>query len=348
MFPDALSDTILDETASRFPHFLRESIRIEPLEKGGSDRKYYRIDMRGEGSLILVKYGDQREENRHYCEIDAFLESLEVRVPSIYHHDTDAGLIWMEDLGAIDLWHYRNHPWPVRQALYRDALEQVLRLHTRGHLALENGELASPHPKFQNGFDAELYRWEQGYFFENCAGRYFGVEPARIEQGSDERKLHAIAERLAAIPRVLVHRDFQSQNIMVLDRRAYLIDFQGMRPGLAQYDLASLLYDPYVTLSPEERESLVADYIVLCAEAGFSVPADFREIYDLCAMQRLMQALGAYGFLGLVKERAHFLEHIPAALASLKEVVARIPGLENLGKLIGGFAGLGQRQDSQD
>jgi hypothetical protein len=47
-------------------------------------------------------------------------------------------------------------------------------------------------------------------------------------------------------------------------------------------------------------------------------------------MQRLMQALGAYGFLGLVKERTAFLKHIPTALASLREVAARVGGLENL------------------
>ena len=326
MTPDTISATILDQTASHFPQFLRDSIRIEPLEKGGSDRKYYRIQMRGEESLILVKYGNQREENRHYCEIDAFLESLQVRVPTIYHHDTDAGLIWMEDLGAVDLWHYRDHPWGTRRELYRNALEQVVRLHLRGQAAIDS-PTAHPQPKFQSAFDADLYRWEQNYFFENCAERYFGVESAVIERASNQSRLHEIAEKLAALPRVLVHRDFQSQNIMVLGERAYLIDFQGMRPGLGQYDLASLLYDPYVSMSGDERESLISDYIMLCAEAGFSVPADFREVFDLCAMQRLMQALGAYGFLGLVKERASFLGHIPAALESLKEVVARIPGL---------------------
>ena len=65
--------------------------------------------------------------------------------------------------------------------------------------------------------------------------------------------LQAIAERLASFPRVLVHRDFQSQNIIVREEEAYLIDFQGMRPGLAEYDFASLLYDPYVNLTKSER-----------------------------------------------------------------------------------------------
>jgi hypothetical protein len=51
-------------------------------------------------------------------------------------------------------------------------------------------------------------------------------------------------------------------------------------------------------------------------------------------MQRLMQALGAYGFLGLVKGRSHFLEHIPAALGNLRQVVAGIEGLEDFSALL--------------
>ena len=324
-------DFLLDQTISRFPNFLRDTVRIEPLEKGGSDRKYYRISIPSGGSLILVKYGSQREENRHYCEIAAFLDNLGVRVPSIYHHDTEEGLIWMEDLGELDLWHFRSGSWAMRQRLYRSALEQIEHLHTRGHLQSEGKSASCKRPSFQKPFDAELYRWEQNYFFENCAGRFFGVDSSVTESRIDRSRMNAIAETLAALPRVLVHRDFQSQNIMVLDGRAYLIDFQGMRLGVAQYDLASLLYDPYVVLKPAERESLLNDYIQLCSEAGYAVPSDFQEIFDLCAMQRLMQALGAYGFLGLVRERQQFLEHIPAALSSLREVVSRIPGLDRFG-----------------
>jgi aminoglycoside/choline kinase family phosphotransferase len=325
MIPEAL----LDQTAARFPRFFRDRIRIEPLEKGGSDRKYYRIAMSGEGSLILVKYGSQREENRHYCEIAAFLESLGVRVPSIFHHDSDEGLIWMEDLGETDLWQFRSEPWSVRQPLYRNALEQVIRLHTRGHLVND-----ASRPRFQMAFDADLYRWEQNYFFENCAGRYFGISPAAIDANGNRERLGEIADQLAALPRVLVHRDFQSQNIMILNECACLIDFQGMRPGLAAYDLASLLYDPYVTLTNGERESLLDDAIAFYEEAGPGVVNDFRELFDLCALQRLMQALGAYGFLGLVKEHPQFLAHIPPALDSLREVTARIPGLERLRRLL--------------
>jgi len=316
---------LIAKTVTRFPRFARQEIIVHPLEKGGSDRKFYRIAVSDHHSLILAKYGQQREENRHYVAIARFLGGIGVRVPEIYFHDDEEGLIWMEDLGDRDLWSYRGEPWPVRRELYYSALDQVLTLHTRAHLATP----IEP-PQLQAEFNAELYRWEQNYFLENCLVRHFGLDADEVEEKCDRDRLAEIATHLASLPRCFVHRDFQSQNIVIKDDVACFIDFQGMRPGLPQYDLASLLYDPYVRLPQHEREELLHYYLAALADSGQAPAADFAAIYDLCAMQRLMQALGAYGFLGHVKDRSHFLEHIPAALASLREVLARIPGLNGL------------------
>jgi len=321
-----ISDALIQHTVSRFPRLAKDAIQVEPLEKGGSDRKYYRIRVPDGTSLILVKYGDQREENRHYVAIAQFLDAEEIRVPRIYFHDEAEGLIWMEDLGKVDLWTHRDEPWPQRRGLYRSALEQAARLHARAHCA-QGVEVLH----LQMEFNAELYRWEQDYFFDNCLGLFFKVDPAIIDAQRHSPALEKITVELATLPRALVHRDFQSQNIMIKEGDAYLIDFQGLRPGLAQYDLASLLYDPYVALEPSQRVELLDEYMKI---TGVADRAGFHRVYDLCAMQRLMQALGAYGFLGLVKERPQFLEHIPAALVSLNEVLQRIPGLENLRPVI--------------
>lgn len=320
---------LVEKTVNRFPRFASDDIIVHPLEKGGSDRKFYRIAFNARHSLILAKYGRLREENRHYVEIARFLAEVGVRVPEIYFHDGEEGLIWMEDLGDRDLWSYRAEPWPMRRKLYENALDQLLLLHTRAHLATP----AEP-PQLQVAFTAELYRWEQNYFLENCLGRHFGLAADAVEAQCDRAQLNAIAERLAALPRCFVHRDFQSQNIVIKDGAACFIDFQGMRPGLAQYDLASVLYDPYVQLPEHERAELLDHYLAALSDSGQTAGAGFAAVYDLCALQRLMQALGAYGFLGHVKERAHFLEHVPAALGSLREVLTRIPGLDNLRSLL--------------
>jgi hypothetical protein len=311
------TETLLRQTRRHFPRFNVDEIKIAPIEKGGSDRKFYRVRCSSEQSLILVKYNLEREENRHYVEIAQFLEAHEIRAPRIYYHDADEGLVWLEDLGENDLFTHRAEPWLVRRAFYESALDEVRKLHR-----LPEDVCIEMHRHLPAEFNAALYLWEQNYFFENCLGRHFGVDKGKIDNVAALPALQEIAENLAKRSRVLVHRDFQSQNILVRNSQAYLIDFQGMRPGLAQYDLASVLYDPYVDLTVAERDELLEHY------CDGKPDDDFSETLRFCAMQRLMQALGAYGFLGLVKGHQHFLQHIPKAVSSLREVVAKIDGLE--------------------
>ncbi|MDQ6807872.1 MAG: phosphotransferase [Verrucomicrobiota bacterium] len=319
------TDLLLRRTRLHFPRLDEATVKITPIEKGGSDRKFYRVRSGPDQTLILVKYNLEREENRHYVAIAEFLAAHQVRAPKIYFHDAEEGLIWIEDLGKADLWSHRNESWLVRRAFYESALDEIAKLHQVP--SSDAGKIAENLPA---EFDAKLYRWEQSYFFENCLGRVFGVE--EIERAALEKLPHLaeIAERLGDRPRVLVHRDFQSQNIIMRDAKAHLIDFQGMRPGLAEYDVASLLYDPYISLTRDECLELLEYYEDARRRAGSPIAADFREVFRLCAMQRLMQALGAYGFLGLVKGNRAFLEFIPAAMTSLRSLVAEIPGLESL------------------
>ena len=103
---------------------------------------------------------------------------------------------------------------------------------------------------------------------------------------------------------------------------------------MAEYDLASLLYDPYVDLPEKERGELTAYYRARQLEHGIAINGEFDLKLRLCAMQRLMQALGAYGFLSLVRGHKHFLQHVPAALKSLQCIVAGIDGLSELEKTL--------------
>ncbi len=319
------TDLLLRQTRMHFPRFDAEEVDISPIEKGGSDRKFYRIRCSPDQTLILVKYNLEREENRHYVEIARFLEENGIRAPKIYFHDPEEGLIWIEDLGERDLFSYGAESWPVRRAYYESALDEVGKLHRLPEKAWTSIQASLPAE-----FNTALYVWEQHYFFDNCLGRVFEVRASALAELAALPALIDIAHQLDAQPRVLVHRDFQSQNIIVREGRACLIDFQGMRPGLAQYDLASLLHDPYVSLSPLEQGELAQSYIEEQERRGCQVNGHFTGILQLCGMQRLMQALGAYGFLGLVKKHPAFLVHIPVALRSLRQVIEERQGLDLL------------------
>ncbi len=333
---NALPDNVLALARDRFPGYTGGGFDVSPLVKGGSDRKFFRVRSGGNSSMIIVRYSGHREENKHYVDIAQFLAASGVNVPRIYLHDPAEGLIFMEDLGELDLWHWRDEPWSVRRPLYQASLDQIALLHTNATKRFPGSGI-----RLENEFAEQLYLWEQNYFFEHCLGKYFSIPQTEIRNLQALPGLESAARRLAGLPRVLVHRDFQSQNILTSQGKAWLIDFQGMRPGLAQYDLASLLYDPYVSLTNEERSELAGYYRARAEGAGAGVFENFHDILDLCAMQRLMQALGAYGFLGLEKQRSEFLAHIPVAGSSLSGILDRIEGMQPLGNLVASLCGKG-------
>ena len=118
---------------------------------------------------------------------------------------------------------------------------------------------------------------------------------------------------------------------MVREGRVAFIDFQGMRAGLAGYDVASLLYDPYIEMSEAERAELSDFYF---EAAGLSDREGWEEELRACARQRLMQALGAYGFLGRVKGKTSFLGHIPVAAERLAALCQPDPRWQHLAQAV--------------
>jgi aminoglycoside/choline kinase family phosphotransferase len=122
--------------------------------------------------------------------------------------------------------------------------------------------------------------------------------------------------------------------VLIRGEDAWLVDYQGLRLGRAEYDLASLLYDPYVNLSRTERSELLRYY---AQHRGLDLN-ELREVFYLCAAQRLMQALGAYANLSRNLGKPHYLQHIPAAVANLNEVCQEGRNLSELRAFFeGGF-----------
>lgn len=282
------------------------TVVIEPITKGASGRTIIRLKPQGHPNYIGIHYTMERADNANYLPVSEFLDKAKLNVPHVLYDNTGRCCALVEDLGDIDLLSLKDEPWEVREPVYKSAFQQLDKLfYTRPPKTLE----------FQPEFDAEMYVWEQEYFFDNFAEAHLGMTPAETEPLRNHPALKHMAESLGASARHLVHRDFQSQNIILKDGKAFLIDFQGMRRGRQEYDLASLVYDPYMDHSAEEREKLIDMWEEITEER----PMD--DILHKCATQRLMQALGAYGNLVANKNEEWFAQHIPAAVRLLRELV---------------------------
>ncbi len=288
---------------------LRTTFEILPIKKGGSDRSFSRIRLQDKSSFIFMHYGTDVEENTYWAGINNFLAGLEISVPQVIAQDIKRHFILMEDLGDIDLWSQRTLPWDKRRDYYYQVLTQIRHLHSFELKKIPADLKLSPE------YSPKLYQWEHDYFLENFVQAVCGINLPPSSRKELNAELAALVTRLQKIKPCLIHRDFQSQNIMIKNESAVLIDYQGMRKGCFFYDLGSLICDPYVSFTTEERNELINFYYELMnPDYGKN---DFAIYFWEASAQRLMQALGAYGFLGLKKQKPDFLKHIYNGIRNL-------------------------------
>lgn len=319
--------------------------QLVPLAGDGSTRRIYRVRAGGLSAVAVenpLPSGRARpDENEGFVAVREYLERRGVRVPRLFAADLDAGHLLLEDLGDVRLYdRVREEGWlEAHEPHYRALLDHLVRMQAPGDPSFRMALV--PNPPYTQGF---VLACEARYFHDELVRGAAGLEQPFDEVAGECRALAAaaFAPAGAGLPPdadrqawselthaeamlgglTFVHRDYQSRNVMLVAGETAVIDFQGARWGPAEYDLASLLFDPYVAMPQQAREGMIDFYCERAAGAG--VPAipprpDGAWRARLCAnaANRLMQALGAYAKLGVRLGRPGFREHIPAGLRLL-------------------------------
>jgi len=290
--------------------------RVTPLAGDGSDRRFFRV-RHGEHHFVALlsprKNPSGIDENDSYWFIGRHLHASGVPVPRIHWVDRDAGHFLLQDLGDLHLQRHVRRSRSRRQLLktYRQVVTLLVHLHRtapRGFFA----DFCFDTPVYNAPF---VHQRELEYFRDAFLVGYLGLAVDAEELRADFENLAKAAG--ADCGGLVMHRDFQSRNLMVHQGRLWLIDFQGMRFGPPAYDLAAFLIDPYVMLSAGLQEELTALYWSAAQRfLGVSRRA-FREQFLAVRLCRNLQVLGAYGFLGKTKGKKDFLQYIPGAWRQL-------------------------------
>jgi len=177
--------------------------------------------------------------------------------------------------------------------------------------------------------------WEFDHFIEYGIEKRAGVNLPEGERHTIRTEMRKIAELLAGQPRVFTHRDYHSRNLMMLEDRLRVIDFQDALLGPASYDLASLLRDSYLSLPEELIEELVVHYLEVRAKAG--APLDrvqFMRLFDMTSIQRNLKAAGRFVYILLEKNNDRYLQYIPRTLANVKYNLLRYRALHPLRRVL--------------
>lgn len=274
-------------------------VKNDPIKKGASGRTITRLKAENAPACIGIHYTDARSDNAFHKPISDFLEDTGVRVPRILFADLEAGILLVEDVGHRDLLSLKGLSWEERESYYRSTFRELSKISRA--TPPEGLEMMEP-------FTEETYLWEQGYFAEHFVGTHLGKD---AEGFLANPLIRALATELGAQQPDLVHRDFQSQNLMLNAEEVVVIDFQGARKGYVEYDLASFIYDPYMRHPREERDKL---RVLWSEESGRALDS---QLIRRCALQRLMQALGAYGNIVYNQKNDWYAQHMEPAVEML-------------------------------
>ena len=323
LYPASMETDELLNGVLRSMRWCSEESIVNPLSARGSSRSFTRIWCDGRSAMV-IRYGLERAENRLFAEQARFLAGIGMRVPAVLLDRPEDQLTVVEDLGATSLADVcRDAGSDECMAMYQRVLDGVLLLHSEGTRRAPAAGL-----KTETSFSEGVYEYERELFATCYLKQRLGMSEQEVEPIL--RELAKVAERLSEAPAVLVHRDLQSSNILVVDGEPAFIDFQGMRLGPAVYDLASLLCDPYMSLSAGIQSHLLEYYLERCGGGK----AQVEELFWLGAIQRLCQALGAYVRLATEAGLGEFERFIPPALGMLGRALDKMGGCDALREVV--------------
>ena len=288
----------------------------QTLAGDGSDRRYYRL--LGSPTVVLLFHpfppGGEVNENDSYYLVGRHLRAQGAPVPEIYAYCREEFWVMLEDLGDISLESVIKRQ-PLASQIrhwYRQALTILVDMQLRGKEGFDSAWCFDT-PVMHRPF---LWERECGYFVRAFLNNYLRLQVTMEDLAPDFERL--LTGALPPGPNYFLHRDFQSKNLFITGGRLRVIDFQGGRLGPLGYDVASLLIDPYVNLSPAWQAELLDYYLELLTTRLEVDAAAFREQYDHLALCRNLQILGAYGYLTKVKGKDQFARYIPAAVEGLR------------------------------
>jgi aminoglycoside/choline kinase family phosphotransferase len=289
--------------------------RLEPASADASFRRYFRA-FSGNQTWVAMDAPPEKENVRPYLEVTRLLESTGVHVPHVLDADETQGFVLLEDLGST---HYlqRLLAGDDPDRLYADALAALIDIQVKGR------DAARQLPPYDR---AALQR-ELDLMPEWFCTRHLGLELDDTEREMLASTFEFLVVDALAQPRVFVHRDYHSRNLMVLPERSPgIIDFQDALEGPVAYDLVSILKDCYIAWPRERVEEWVREYRERLLAHGGQGGANDREFlrwFDLIGVQRHVKVLGIFARLNYRDGKPGYLGDLPRTLDYVRDASSR-------------------------
>jgi aminoglycoside/choline kinase family phosphotransferase len=303
---------------------------LAPASADASFRRYFRATLAapwagaaGAQALIVMDAPPAHEDCRPFMHVAQLLRDAGVNAPDVVASDVDRGYLLLTDLGtttfasALDA---QSAP-----ALYSDAIDALIVWQS----ASRDGVLPD--------YDDALLRRELLLFPDWYVARHLAADLTAAQRTSLERTFDAVLANNLAQPRVFVHRDYHSRNLMVAAPNPGVLDFQDAVHGPITYDLVSLLRDAYVEWDEERQLDWAVRYWERARVAKLPVDADFGAFwrdFEWMGVQRQLKVLGIFARLSIRDGKAGYVNDMPRVLGYLRRAAARYRELAPLTALL--------------
>lgn len=301
---------------------------LQPASADASFRRYFRAST-AEGSFVVMDAPPSHEDCGPWLKIAHLFRDAGANTPQIFAENLADGFILMSDLGSTTYLSALNETTADR--LYRDANASLIRI----QLASQPGVLPP--------YDEALLRRELDLFPDWYVARHLGVALTDAQRTLLETVFRAILDNNLAQPKVFVHRDWHSRNLMVTDaNNPGVVDFQDAVYGPITYDLVSIYKDAYIAWDEERLLDWVVRYWEAAKKAGLPVNSDFGVFYrdfEWMGAQRHIKVLGIFARLCHRDGKDGYLKDMPLVMNYLRRACERYRELQPLLGLLDALEG---------
>jgi len=331
----------------------RHALAIETIRAASNDasfRRYFRVDTRGgaAASLIVMDAPPPQEDCRPFVHAATVLRDAGLRVPAIVEADLERGFLLLDDLGGETLLDRlsRNPGMAEIERLYRGAGQAIVTMQTASRVGV--------FPDYDRALlDRELMLYPDWYL-----ARHRGFQPTDDDRNALRAAFDALLASNLAQPRVYVHRDYHSRNLMIGAGDGWtdgagartgasgaaaaqfvpgVLDFQDAVFGPITYDLVSLLRDAYVSWPDEIQLDWAIRWWESARARGLPLADDFGEFwrdFEWMGLQRHLKVLGIFARLNYRDGKERYLADMPRVLAPVIAVAGRYSAFTALARLI--------------
>lgn len=300
-------------------------LNFQPASNDASFRRYFRFE-EGAKSYIVMDAPPDKEPLIPFIQIDRALAECGVNVPNIHAEDQQQGFLLLDDFGHKQYLDELNQS--TANPLYTAAIDALIPLQR------------CPTDKYPfPDYSEALLLKEMDLFSNWLLQTHLQITLNPSEKGQLDNIYQQLAQSALEQPRVIVHRDYHSRNLMHTPVNSPgIIDFQDAVIGPVSYDLVSLLRDCYIGWPLSDIHCWVDYYLQLARQNGVVAAnisdQQFQRWFDLMGVQRHLKASGIFARLNHRDGKSNYLQDIPRTLNYIVAVAANYPELNFLAQLI--------------